>query len=153
YLSGLSGVGKSSLLYAYVVPKLNRAHWKIVRARAFGNPYQQVLTGLHAIAEFPETETDLIKALALVASTLSPPGRLLLIVDQFEEFIILHDAEVLAQTTSGNLGAAADHTSAKHREALAAFRSFLDSFVAHPIAGIRLVLVIREEYIGRMGDL
>jgi WD40 repeat protein len=71
FLSGASGAGKTSVLEAYVFPKLKEEGWRIVEVRGFPDP----LTGLEQALGSPRRRGV----------------RLLVVLDQFEEFIILED--------------------------------------------------------------
>jgi hypothetical protein len=71
FLSGASGAGKTSVLEAYVFPKLDEEGWRIVEVRGFPDP----LTGLERALGSPRRRGV----------------RLLVVFDQFEEFIILED--------------------------------------------------------------
>ncbi|MGD0102927.1 MAG: leucine-rich repeat domain-containing protein [Rhodopila sp.] len=71
FLSGVSGSGKSSVLDAYVLPILRGEGWRIEQVRSSSDPLPQLEAVLNARL---------------------PRGRHLLIVfDQFEEFVILED--------------------------------------------------------------
>jgi ABC-type ATPase involved in cell division len=48
YLSGESGVGKSSLISAYLRPELESAGWLIVQMRAFGDAIDRLLEELRS---------------------------------------------------------------------------------------------------------
>jgi hypothetical protein len=69
FLSGASGAGKSSVLEGYVVPMLREDGWRVVEVRSFADP----LTGLDDALRTPRRRGV----------------RLLVVFDQFEEFIIL----------------------------------------------------------------
>jgi Leucine-rich repeat (LRR) protein len=71
FLSGSSGTGKSSLLEAYVLPMLERAGWRVETVRSFGDP----LDGLEEALRRRRGKT----------------GHLLVVFDQFEEFVILQN--------------------------------------------------------------
>jgi hypothetical protein len=71
FLSGVSGAGKSSVLEAYVLPVLREAGWSIEQVRTFGDP-------------LPQLE-------AILAANRRKGTRLLIVFDQFEEFVILED--------------------------------------------------------------
>jgi hypothetical protein len=71
FLSGVSGAGKSSVLEAYVLPMLRESGWRIERVRTFGDP-------------LPQLE-------AILAAGRRKGTRLLIVFDQFEEFVILED--------------------------------------------------------------
>jgi hypothetical protein len=71
FLSGVSGSGKSSVLEAYVLPMLRSEGWRIELIRTFDNPLPQ---------------------LDKVLGTWSPGnGRMLVVFDQFEEFVVLEE--------------------------------------------------------------
>lgn len=71
FLSGTSGSGKSSVLEGFALPKLRTLGWKVLSVRAFDNP----LVTLNA-------------ALAVRGDS---HAKLLIVFDQFEEFLILED--------------------------------------------------------------
>jgi hypothetical protein len=71
FLSGVSGSGKSSVLEAYVLPILQAEGWRIEPVRSFGDP-------------LPRLE-------AILATRRPRRTRLLIVLDQFEEFVILED--------------------------------------------------------------
>ncbi len=125
YLSGASGAGKSSLLAASVEPRLRALRWTILAARLFGDPIERLraamLEAKGLFAAPPGPETGLRDLLALAAQARQTP--LLLIVDQFEEFLILNTPEQRAP-----------------------FAAFLQELAAKPIEGLRLLLVYRSDY-------
>ena len=129
YMSGASGVGKSSLLAAHVLPKLRSAGWAVVEARLFGDPMADLrAVVLKADGLFPRRPAadlpfrDLLEKAAETRKkgTLAP---VLFVVDQFEEFLILHGEKQRAD-----------------------FADFLNSFVNNPIEGVRFLLVFRSDY-------
>jgi hypothetical protein len=129
YLSGASGVGKSSLLAAGVLPPLRDAGWSVVETRLFGDPVEHLRTALldakgifkRKPANTPSL-TDLLRS-AAEATARTHTAPLLLVIDQFEEFLILHD-EVT-------------HS---------AFASLLSDLTKSPIDGLKLLLVFRSDY-------
>ena len=129
YLSGASGVGKSSLLSAGVLPKLREADWSVIETRTFENPMARMRAALLGTKSvFKRMPVDglslrelLRKAADLHATSHATP--LLIIVDQFEEFLILRDE------------AGRD-----------AFAEFLNELAKYPIHGLRLLLVFRSDY-------
>jgi hypothetical protein len=102
YLSGASGVGKSSVLAASVLPKLRDAGWSVAEARLFGDPMRQLSAAVLAVdgmgGREPADDVPLRDLLEATSKTLgaNSKGSLLLVVDQFEEFLILHQPEVQA---------------------------------------------------------
>jgi hypothetical protein len=129
YLSGASGVGKSSLLAADVLPQLRLDGWAVVQIRLFGDPMDRLRTALleerELFARRPTPEVPLRALLERAAesrkSRREPP--LILVIDQFEEFLILHRQE---------------------RRAL--FAELLGDIAKTPIDGVRLLLVFRSDY-------
>ena len=122
YLSGPSGSGKSSLIEAALVPAITQKGYLVVQARLFDDPVAQVLTALRqAFEDLPEAPQAALSAAA--ERTHASQKTLLLVLDQFEEFLILHQAETQA-----------------------AFRNLLDSLVKQPIPGLRLLLCLRSDY-------
>jgi Novel STAND NTPase 1 len=125
YLTGDSGCGKTSLLNAFVLPGLRERGWTVVEARAWQDPESALRS---ALAEFVGTHRlrhrenqslrDLIEASASQAAT-----GLLIVLDQFEEFIILGKPE-------------------QHQ----AFAEVVSQLRSAPFKGARLLLVLRSDY-------
>jgi Novel STAND NTPase 1 len=98
YLAGASGVGKSSLLGAHVIPELKEAGWVVVEARPSDNPLEAIRTALQKPSlvwkQPPKEKTDLRSLLERAANAVGKgEKRLLLVLDQFEEVLILLDHE------------------------------------------------------------
>ena len=96
YLTGNSGSGKSSLLSAYVIPALRQEGWTVIEARTGQDPQ----TALHsALARLPALSAPPSKAAPAAREVIKPAVRqtgdrsLLLVLDQFEEFLILGKPE------------------------------------------------------------
>jgi Leucine-rich repeat (LRR) protein len=129
YLSGASGVGKSSLLSAAVLPQLRDAGWRVVETRIFGNPIEglrrAVLDAKDIFKRKPSNTLsmdDVLKSAAeAYARTHAAP--LLLVIDQFEEFLILHDEAMRGP-----------------------FAALLSNLAKRPVDGLRLLLVFRTDY-------
>ncbi|MBV8868620.1 MAG: leucine-rich repeat domain-containing protein, partial [Acetobacteraceae bacterium] len=131
YLTGDSGSGKSSLLNAFVLPALREEGWTIVEARAWQDPEAELrdkLLRLSGARRRPPDETDL-SALIEAAARRCGVG-LLLVLDQFEEFLILGKPE---QQQS--------------------FAARLGSLSAAPCPKLRLLLALRSEYQNLLEDL
>jgi hypothetical protein len=131
YLSGASGVGKSSLLSAGVLPQLRDAGWTVVETRIFGDPIDRLrwaLLGAKGIFRRKPANADTLSPRELLRSAADEASRthaapLLVVIDQFEEFLILHDE--------------AGRT---------AFTRLLNDLGNHPIGGLRLLVVFRTDY-------
>jgi hypothetical protein len=118
FLSGVSGSGKSSVLEAYVLPLMQADGWRIGRVRSFGDP-------------LPQLEAALVPR--------RPRGtRLLIVFDQFEEFVILED-----------------RTSAEERRR---FLARVRELRHNPPPGVFLLFAFRRDYMSdiigmKIGDL
>lgn len=110
FLSGMSGSGKTSVVEAYVIPVLRQSGWRIEVLRDYREPLAALEAALAAIQ--PGT------------------GRLLIILDQFEELIILED-----------------RTSAAERQ------QFLDRVrgirASHP-PGVTILVIVRSDYLSAL---
>jgi Leucine-rich repeat (LRR) protein len=97
YLSGRSGVGKSSLLAAGVAPKLGD-RWRIIQTRPHDDFFAQMKLALtRAFPDDVAADAALRASLEAAAAAAKRAGkRLLLIVDQFEEVFILDQPEAKA---------------------------------------------------------
>jgi hypothetical protein len=135
-LTGRSGTGKSSLLAAYVIPRSREAN-PAVRAlvvRAYEDPIRQLRQALLESDLFPadspgrRTTAKIRTILERACDFLRGKGeRLLVIFEQFEELVIIHDQEP------------------KRVEAM---RDLLGDLRSKRIDGLTLLLSIRSDYIG-----
>gem|GEM_PF-3342390 len=137
-LSGLSGTGKSSLLQAYIIPKLREADplWQVVLVRSFDDPLaalRRQLTVPGCIWTNPRAELNslpwdqiLSRAVAQLRIN-SARARLLLIFDQFEELLIL------PEPSEQDLRVEAMH-------------SFLQFVSSSAPEGVTVLLSLRSEY-------
>ena len=114
FLSGASGTGKSSLLEAYVLPSLEQEGWRVEVVRSFANP----LAGLEA-------------ALGGRRGGKAPP--LLVVFDQFEEFVIL---EGRAASEAG-----------RH------FLTRVQELRERSPPGVHLLFVVRSDYLNAIVEL
>ena len=130
YLLGDSGSGKSSLLNAFVLPRLREQNWAVVEARAWQDPQAALrqaflkLLSRRSKADEGRTLRDLLVQVAKRAD------RMLVVLDQFEEFVILGRPE-------------------RHRD----FALFLGELQSNPVKGLSFLLVLRTEYQAFLGDI
>lgn len=129
YLSGGSGVGKSSLLAADVLPKLSLEDWAVIQVRLIGDAMARVTEAVvNAPGLFvrrPSTDLSLREIFQRVAEIRKRDHRpaLMLVIDQFEEFLVL-----------------------QNETARAPFGQFLGEIARDPIEGIRILLIFRSDY-------
>ncbi|MGH8574145.1 MAG: AAA family ATPase, partial [Gammaproteobacteria bacterium] len=124
YLTGDSGSGKSSLLNAFVLPSLRARQWTIAEARVYQDPESALRDALAKLPGRRRREGELAKLRDLIeAAAQRAADRLLLVLDQFEEFVIL------AEPKTKN-----------------AFSALLADLQADPVEGLRLLLVLRSDY-------
>jgi hypothetical protein len=125
YLTGDSGSGKSSLLNAFVLPTLRERGWTVVEARAWQDADAAVRDALAQILgprRHRQTVRPRLRSL-IEAAARRADARLLLVLDQFEEFVILGKPQ--------------------EQQALAALLTDLQSA---PVEGLSLLLVLRSDY-------
>lgn len=128
YLTGRSGTGKTSIVNAHLQPSLRDTGALVLYVRVYDNPRDNVvaaLTSPGAIWKSPPADTDPVDLLARAKQQLRD-RRLYLIIDQFEEFIILNE----------------DKTSQVFMKEL------LHAVSTQNIRGITVVLVMRKDYLG-----
>jgi hypothetical protein len=132
YLTGESGSGKSSLLNAAVLPKLREQNWTVVEARSYQDPSAALEEALQKLPAPRRRNTDeSVDLRALIAGVARrSDGKLLLVLDQFEEFMILAKSEP------------------KER-----FVSLINSLRDNPIKGVKLLLVLRSDYQTTLEDV
>jgi hypothetical protein len=125
YLTGDSGSGKSSVLNAFVLPALRKDGWTIVEARAWQNPEAALTDAITKLALARKWRLGDAANLRGLLETLARRAEngLLLVLDQFEEFVILAGSE-------------------RQR----AFAAFIGDLGARPIKGLKLLLVVRSDY-------
>jgi hypothetical protein len=128
YLTGASGTGKSSVVAAWVVPKLKAGGHIVIRLRGYeallARIQEEILKpgvvwdrGSHGAGDLTALLTRARKNLA--------PHRIFFVVDQFEEFLIL-----------------------KSEEEQQALRQFLKSIINNSLDGVTFLFVFRSEYAG-----
>jgi Leucine-rich repeat (LRR) protein len=130
YLTGGSGTGKSSLLLAWVIPKLKRENHVVIQLRGYeGDLLARVKEELlrpGLIWDKAPGKTEDFRSLLDRAMQRLGGRQLFIVVDQFEEFLILKDE---------------------------ARQDALRQFVSEtPISGLRFLLIYRPEYEGFIED-
>ena len=133
YLTGVSGSGKSSLLTAWVLPQLVRQKTLIIRLRGHQDlvaAFAREMQGMEATWQNAQPETQDVRALVERISRQIRPQRMLIVVDQFEEFVILQNTR-------------------RHRS----LEQFLNSLRKDPIQGVTFLFVARSDYIGLIEKL
>ena len=127
-MTGASGTGKSSLLSAWVIPKLEKC--VVIQLRGYENDLlariKDKLLEPGVIWDKAPGKTDDLRSLLDRATQRLGGRRLLIVVDQFEEFLILKDE-------------------GQQRP----FQQFLSE---RPIGGLTFLLVFRQEYEGLIND-
>jgi hypothetical protein len=132
YLTGDSGSGKSSLLNACVIPSLRDAGWSVVEARAWQDPetaLREAITRPSSNRRSRSGENKDLRQLIEGAAD-RDSGGLLLVLDQFEEFVILGKPE---QQQS--------------------FAALLAALRSTPARKLRLLLSLRSDYQTLLEDL
>jgi Leucine-rich repeat (LRR) protein len=129
YLTGASGTGKTSLLSACVLPKLEAANHVVIRVRGYEIVLlERIREGLSEIGLVREKEPSTPEGLRIRlerAARKLGERRVFVVIDQFEEFLILAEP-------------------AQQQE--------FQRFLATPIPGITFLLVYRPEYEGLLQE-
>ena len=129
YLTGASGTGKSSLLSAWVIPALTREGHVVIQIRGYEQVFERIKDRLLqpglVWAQPPGRDTDLRLLLDRACQRLGE-RRLFIVIDQFEEFLIL-----------------------KEEEEQKAFQQFLSG---RTTPGLTCLLIYRPEYEGLLVD-
>ena len=132
YLTGDSGSGKSSVLSAYALPGLREAGWVVVEARAWQDPEAALSEAIAKVATARKWRLGEANTLRSVLEALVKRAneKVLLVLDQFEEFVILGGSEPQK-----------------------AFTEFIDGLRAKPIRGLKVLLVLRSDYTTSIDEL
>jgi hypothetical protein len=135
YLSGQSGVGKSSLINAALVPSMTDAKWIVLTLRPHDSPLKEIAAALLRRSAIwrrpPATPLPLRNLIEQAGERVQRDGkRLLLVIDQFEEALILCGNET--------------------KEALS---SLLSDLAERPVSGVKMLLSVRAEYLNDLPGL
>lgn len=143
---GPSGIGKSSFLYAGVIPRLRaRGNWTVIAMRPGARPFEELARHLLVAGGASRTAVatlhgaladELCATPTLLGARLETIGaatgdRILVLVDQAEE-LFTHGAPP---------------------EVVAAFLRALVGLAADPLAPVRVVLTIRDDFVGGLRDV
>jgi DNA-binding winged helix-turn-helix (wHTH) protein len=132
-LHGRSGVGKSSIIRAGLMPRLKSENHQVFVIRSFTDPLQQMASALSHVAgiaaALPDEETSLVE-LVRKTERLSPARFVVFFLDQFEEFFTL-----LSEETRKN------------------FLDTIVTIIASESFPIRLVFALREDMLAEMSQL
>ena len=127
YLTGRSGCGKSSLVSAWLKPKLEQVNWVVLILRGFGAPLHAAATAISApglLWARPPSSADPYDQLRKAAARATENGRrLLIVIDQFEEFLITHEDDTIMQSQES-----------------------LTKLSRETLTGLHLLLVFRSDY-------
>lgn len=136
YVTGRSGSGKSSLLNAFVLPQLRAQHPAVhaIVIRSFRDPVDELRLALQRIPDIAPQEIAGLrssrKLLAAVCAYLKSRGeRLVLIFDQFEEFLIIQN-----------------RNDARIKE----LQAIVDFIKESEFKNLLVLLVLRTEYAGQL---
>ena len=132
YLTGDSGSGKSSVLNAYALPGMREAGWAVIEARAWQDPERALTEAIAKLASARKWQlgeaTNLRGALEALARRAD--DKLLLVLDQVEEFVILAGSE---------------------RQQV--FIALINDLQTKPVKGLKLLLVLRSDYRTALDEL
>ncbi len=124
FLHSQSGCGKTSLLQAFALPAVEHAGWRVVALRGFTGIVSQLAEALGLVGSAPMWEMH-AALVAESAARLQTGGTLLVAVDQFEEFLILHPPGSPAWNGMGR---------------------WLTGLRRAPVAGLLMLFSLRSEY-------
>jgi Leucine-rich repeat (LRR) protein len=140
-LTGHSGTGKSSLLEAYLTPELQNSQppFRVIKVRTLGRPETQLRQALlqpGAVWKNPPERVrnlatpELVRQAAEWACRGGRASRLVVVLDQFEEALILRE---------------------EAPEEFAALRGLFNALTASPVLGLTVLLALRSDYKALLG--
>ncbi|HSS49435.1 MAG TPA: hypothetical protein VLX28_10845, partial [Thermoanaerobaculia bacterium] len=142
YLTGASGSGKTSLLQAFVLPKLRAKGRVVISLRAREDGVARLTDALRregAVWKNPPDVSEPRELLERAAGALRRSEKqLLVLVDQFEELYILE--------SEAELGRVDEKTAVEQAGARKRFVSLLRSLAEQPIEGVTVLLSMRKDY-------
>jgi hypothetical protein len=128
---GRSGAGKTSLLLARVGPKLKEQDYRVVYARMLGDPIAEVKAAVRGVKPEELAYADRGRRLVdVLADAAGPTDRLVIVLDQFEEFFVRQGERVRG-----------------------AFAQELRDCLWPTSLDLRVVLSLRDDYLGSLDEL
>jgi Leucine-rich repeat (LRR) protein len=143
YLTGPSGSGKSSLINAYLVPELEKeksAKTNIYPLRSYHQPLQ-VLYDAFAIDKKPGitiTDETVLIEIEKAAGMLSPGEKILIVLDQFEEFFLLRKNPAQLPVPG--------EEAEKYPGSLQELKQFFHRFLSSPPQNVYILLSYRDDF-------
>ncbi|MCP4540109.1 MAG: SUMF1/EgtB/PvdO family nonheme iron enzyme [Chloroflexi bacterium] len=136
---GRSGTGKTSLLLARVAPALEEKEYRVAYARMLGDPTAEVKAAVRQVHVSQLSPTDQARRLRdVLPGALPPSGRLVVVLDQFEEFFLRQGDEVRR---------------AFAREMADCLWPTLETSEDLRGLDVRFVLSLRDDYLGSLDEL
>lgn len=140
YLTGASGVGKSSLINAYLEPHLQRIQngelTNVYVIRNYDNPLRQIQKAFSPkdhLKNYELSPYGLFDVINQHANLLANNERILIILDQFEEFFLRFSLE----KEKDNADASDDR--------IEALKTFFNLFLSHTPKGVSMLLSYRDD--------
>ncbi len=150
HLSGPSGSGKSSLIEAYLKPRLESStpgsKHRVIVVRSQEDPLVALKNDLLILWKKKPDDYDdrtLFQALQRAARQLDAGDRLLVVFDQFEEFFLprTHLSRAYDRSREAN-GVAVDDAESE----IVALREFFSTFITKPPDRVVLLLAYRDDH-------
>lgn len=100
-LLGDSGVGKTSLIHAGMIPRVTSDGWRTIYTRPLGYPCTDIVRQIQSsvFEARPTYRGSLLHLLAEVSAALKEQ-RVLLVIDQFEDVLVARDDREIGELTS-----------------------------------------------------